>query len=207
MKKQITNNITAYQKRISGRSRIRFLIGLYPRLKKYLQLSCIQYIARKHGAIIGKHTVIPYSLAKKANANLIIGDNTVIQTDKIDLRSPVKIGNNVIIGRCEIITTSHYVDSPDFEHKYYGIEIEDYVWLTSYVLVTPACRHIGYGAVASVGSVVVKDVERMSIVGGNPAVHLRKREKVHEDLVVESLLGGDLKKYIKTFMNRNKMKT
>jgi acetyltransferase-like isoleucine patch superfamily enzyme len=188
-----------YQKKISSRSRIRFLIGLYPRFIKYVKLSYINYIARKRGAIVGAYSVIPYSLAKKANSNLIIGHNTVIQTDKIDVRSPVKIGNNVMIGRCEIITTSHYVDSPDFEHKHYGIEIEDYVWLTSYVLVTPSCRHIGYGAVASAGSVVVKNVEKMSIVGGNPAVHLRKREKVHTDLVVESLLGGDYKAYIKAY--------
>jgi acetyltransferase-like isoleucine patch superfamily enzyme len=113
------------------------------------------------------------------------------------VRSPVKIGNNVIIGKCEIITTSHYVDSPDFEHKHYGIEIEDYVWLTSYVLVTPSCRHIRYGAVASAGSVVVKNVEKMSIVGSNPAVYLRKRENVHTDLVVESLLGDDFEVYKK----------
>jgi acetyltransferase-like isoleucine patch superfamily enzyme len=187
------------QIRIRNRNRIRFLIGLYPRFIKYIKLSYIRYIARKRGAIVGHNTVIPYSLAKKANSNLVIGHNAVIQTDKIDMRSPVKIGNNVMIGKCEIITTSHYVDSPDFEHKHYGIEIEDYVWLTSYVLVTPSCRYIGYGAVASAGSVVVKNVEKMSVVGGNPAVHLRKREKVHTDLVVESLLGGDFEAYIQAY--------
>lgn len=50
---------------------------------------------------------MPISLAKKANKNLIIGSHTSIQTDKIDVRSPVKIGSHVIIGKSEIITTSH----------------------------------------------------------------------------------------------------
>jgi acetyltransferase-like isoleucine patch superfamily enzyme len=178
-------------------------LGLVPRVHNYCKYGRARRIARKRGAIVGANTVIPYSLAKKANSNLIIGHNTTILTDNIDLRSPVTIGNQVIIGgMCEIITTSHYVDSPDFEHKYYGIEIEDFVWITSHVLITPACRHIEYGAVVATGSVVVKDVEKMSIVGGNPAIHLRNRLNVHTDLVVESLLGGDIITYIKTYKNK-----
>lgn len=40
----------------------------------------------------------------------------------------------------------------------------------------------------SSGSVVVKDVESMSVVGGNLAKELKKRKCVHKNLVVESLL-------------------
>ena len=51
---------------------------------------------------------MPLSLAKAANSNLKIGDHVSIQTDKIDLRNPVTIGNHVIIGsETEIVTTSH----------------------------------------------------------------------------------------------------
>jgi acetyltransferase-like isoleucine patch superfamily enzyme len=195
---------TLYEQNIGKRSYTKFIMGLCSRLKIYLKYSFNRYVARKHGAIIGIDTVLPYSLAKRANSNLIIGHNTAIGTNKIDLRSPVKIGNYAILdGTCEIITTSHQVDSPDWEHKNYGIEIEDYAWLAANVLVTPACRHIGYGAVAGAGSVVVKNIEPMSIVGGNPAVHLRNRKEVHKDLVVESLLSGDLKAYIRAYKNRN----
>lgn len=57
---------------------------------------------------------MPLSLARKANRNLIIGNHVSIQTDKIDLRSPIQIGNNVIIGyNTEIITTSHNIDSEE----------------------------------------------------------------------------------------------
>ena len=47
----------------------------------------------------------------------------------------------------------------------------------------------------SSGSVVVKNVEAMSVVGGNPAKEFKKRQCVHKNLVVESLLGGDYNTY------------
>lgn len=50
----------------------------------------------------------------------------------------------------------------------------------------------------SSGSVVVKDVVSMSVVGGNPAKEFKKRKCVHKNLVVESLLGGDYYTYRKT---------
>lgn len=149
-------------------------------------------IARRKGAIIGEGVIMPLSLARKANKNLIIGNHVSIQTDKIDLRSPVKIGSNVIIGaESEIITTSHNIDSLNWEHKYYGIVIDDYVWIPTKVLVLPSCRHIGMGSVIGSGSVVVKNIEPMTVVSGNPAKQFKVRTCVHSDLVVESLLGGD----------------
>ena len=106
------------------------------------------------------------------------------------------IGNHVIIGSgVEIITCSHNVDSIDWEHKSYGIEIEDYCWIATNVLVLPSCRKIGYGAVCAAGSVMVKNVESMAIMTGNPARLLRKRTTVHSDLCVESMLGNDFVAY------------
>lgn len=55
------------------------------------------------------------------------------------------------------------------------------------------------GAVIGAGSVVVKNVNRMEVVGGNPAIFIKKREIIHSNLVVESLLCGDLKKYVETW--------
>ena len=42
---------------------------------------------------------------------------------------------------------------------------------------------------------VVRNVEPMSVVGGNPAQEFKKRMTLHTDLVVESLLGGDFDAY------------
>lgn len=193
---------TIYEKNIHNRTTLHFLKGLVPRFIQYLKYERTRYIAGKNGATIGKNTVLPLALAKCANANLTVGDNTSIQTTKIDLRSPVRIGSHCIIGQCEIITTSHNIDSPDWEHKNYGIEIEDYAWIASNALILPACRHIKYGAVVGAGSVVVRNVSKMSIIGGNPAIHLRYRKEIHKYLVVESLLSGDLKAYIKAYKNK-----
>lgn len=191
------NNIPlSYRDNVARRGKLRYYAGLYVRWKQHFKYDKAVKIARRNGATIGEGVIMPLSFAKKANKNLVIGNHVSIQTDKIDLRSPVKIGNNVIIGYgTEIITTSHNIDSPEWEHKYYGIEIEDYAWLPTNVLVLPSCRKIGKGAVVGSGSVVVRDVLTMSVVSGNPATEFKKRRCVHSDLVVESLLGGDYRIY------------
>lgn len=191
--------MTNYEKDIKERSTFRYILGLIARWKQHFKYDKAVRIARKRGASIGENVVMPLSLARKANSNLKIGDHVSIQTDKIDLRNPVTIGNHVIIGSgTEIITTSHNIDSEEWEHKHYGLTIEDYVWIPTRVMILPSCRKIQYGGVISSGSVVVKDVESMSVVGGNPAKEFKKRKCVHKNLVVESLLGGDYYTYKKT---------
>ena len=44
----------------------------------------------------------------------------------------------------------------------------------------------------------------MSVVGGNPAKEFKKRKTVHYSLVVESLQGGDYKRYKDVWNNRKK---
>lgn len=189
---------TNYEQGIQQRTKLRYLKGLYPRFKKYLITSYINWIAQRRGATIGQCVTIPYKLAKKANSNLVVGDHTSIQTDLIDLRIPIKIGSHVIIGKdVEIITVSHNIDSVDWEHKFYGIEVDDYSWLATRAFVLPSCRKIGYGAVCAAGAVVVKNVEPMAVMVGNPAQKLRERKIVHTDLCVESMLGNDFRAYVK----------
>lgn len=188
--------VTNYQKDIQARTKIRYLKGLAARYLSYLRNGYIVRLARNNGATVGECVTMPYTLAKNANANLVIGNHTSIQTDRIDLRTLIKIGSHVIIGAdVEIITSSHDVDSPDWEHKTYGLVIEDFVWLATRAFVLPSCRKIEYGAVCAAGSVVVQDVKSMAIVTGNPAKLLRLRKAVHSDLCVESMLGNDYLAY------------
>ena len=166
----------SYRKQISGRSTAHYVKGWLIRWWTNLRYATVRSMARWKGAAVGNHTSI--------------------QTDKLDLRNPIRIGDHVIIGaETEILTTSHNIDSPSFERKDYGIVIDDYVWITGKVLILPSCQHIGRGAVVSTGSVVVREVEPMSVVGGNPAQEFKKRKTLHTDLVVESLLGGDFSAY------------
>lgn len=194
---------TLYEKQIIDRSTTRYCLGLIPRLKKHIYLSYVRYVARRRGAQIGDSSVITMSLARKANKNLIIGNHSSIQAHLLDLRAPIKIGNHVIIGSdVEILTCSHNIDSPDWEFKAYGIEIEDYAWIATRVFIMPSCRIVGRGSVCGGGSVVVKNVDEMTIVSGNPATFLKERQQVHSDLIVESLLGGDFKQYVKIRKNK-----
>ena len=197
------DNRSSYEKSVQDRSKIRFFVGLLIRWKQHFKYAKARRIARKRGAKIGENVIMSIALAKKMNENVTIGDCTSIQTDDIDFRSPVNIGSHVIIGYgTEIITTSHNIDSPEWEQKHYGIVIEDYVWIPTKVLVLPSCRHIGYGAVVGSGSVVVKNVDEMSVVSGNPAKEFKKRKCIHSRLVVESLLGGDFQTYQNTRIHK-----
>lgn len=185
-----------YIESIKGRSALHYWRGYVIRFLQSLKYIRARRIARKRGAQLGEGVILSVSLARKLNANVSIGSHTSIQTDQLDTRNPLVIGSHVIIGAgTEVITTSHNIDSTLWEQKNYGLVIEDYVWLPTKVLVLPSCRKIGRGAVAGSGSVLVRDVPEMQIVSGNPATVLRERKCVHEDLVVESLLGGDFKAY------------
>lgn len=192
-------NQTLYEKDIKSRTTLHYYKGLAARWKQHFKYVRAVRIARKRGATIGEGVIMPLSLAKKANKNLIIGNHVSIQTDQIDMRCPVNIGNNVIIGHgVKIITLSHNIDSLEWEHKAYGINIADYVWIATDALILPSCREIARGTVVGGGSVLVKNTEEMDVVGGNPANVLRKRECVHSNLIVESLLGGDYNIYRET---------
>lgn len=185
-----------YTKSVQERSFLCYFLGLLVRWKQNIKYEKARRIARKNGAKIGEGVIMPISLAKKLNAKTQIGNHVSIQTDEIDTRSDVIIGDHVIIGSgVQILTASHNVDSPFWEYKSYGITIEDYVWIPTNVLVLPSCRVIGKGAVIGAGSVVVKSVDSMSIVSGNPAQFIRQRSCVHDQLVVEGLLGGDYNRY------------
>lgn len=198
-------NKTSYVENIQRRNIIKYYIGLIIRWKQNIKYERARRIARKRGAQIGEGVIMPISFAKRANKNLTIGNHTSIQTNEIDLRSPVTIGNNVIIGsEVKIITTSHNIDSPDWEVKNYGIIIEDYVWIATNACILPSCREISFGSVIGACSVVVKNVEQMSVISGNPAIKIKQRKQVHSTLIVESLLGGDYKIYKETRKNGTK---
>lgn len=90
---------------------------------------------------------------------------------------PLTIGNNVsIAGEVRIYTMQHDVDDPEFREVDGEVVIEDYVAIGTRVTILPGV-HIGKGAVVASGAVVTKDVEPFTVVGGVPAVFLRKRNQ------------------------------
>jgi maltose O-acetyltransferase len=105
-------------------------------------------------------------------ANCIIGD-----TCFLDGRSGITFGNNVNVGgHVTIFTRQHDVNSPDFAEIGAPVRVGDYAWIASHAIILPGVS-IGRGAVVAAGSVVTRDVPEYTVVGGNPASHIRDRNR------------------------------
>lgn len=187
-----------YIENVKSRSTLKFIKGLLPRFYNYFINELICFIAKANGAKVGLNASLNLRLALKCNSNLVIGDYSIIETDNIDLREKIIIGNKVIINKgVEIIRQSHDLKSFDFKTIGNGLIIDNYSWLTTRVLVTPSCKKIGVGAIVAAGSVVVNDVEDFQIVGGNPSKLIKLRTTLPQELNFDSLQGRDFLKYIK----------
>lgn len=96
----------------------------------------------------------------------------------------VKIGNYFHSGsNVKIMLGSHDYDNDDKipygkKHTTKNVVIDDFVWLGSDVIISGNI-HIGEGAIVAIGSVVVKDVPKYAIVGGNPAKVIKYRDIEH----------------------------
>ncbi len=142
---------TLYEKRIQERSCLRFYLGLYPRLKRYIYFAYARYIARRRGATVGENVTMPLSFAKTVNSNLVIGNNVSIArgVNFSSFRYKCTIGNNVIIGtNVRFVMGSHNIDSEEWEHTRNGsnsLFIGDYVWICPDSCVLPSVKSIGGG--------------------------------------------------------------
>ena len=109
--------------------------------------------------------------------NLSTSENVVInQHCLLDCRRyPIHIGNNTDIGPyTRIWTLGHDPESETHEVKGGPVTIGHHVWIASGATILPNVT-INDGAVVATGSVVTKSVEKLSIVAGNPAKEIRKR--------------------------------
>lgn len=191
--------MSKYQENIRSRNAFRYMSGLLVRVIIYIKFEIIRRIALIRGASIGKNSNLTLSLALKANKNLVVGYSSIIETDQIDLRDKVIIGNKVIVNKgVQIIRVSHNAHSSIFETISNPLTIQDFCWITSNALILPNCLKINKGSILGAGTVVaIKEIPERGIVVGNPAIIKRKRGDIHTDLIVESLQGRDLIEYIK----------
>ncbi len=89
--------------------------------------------------------------------------------------APVRLGQGVTVSqRSHLCTASHDFDDPGFPLTGAPIELEDGVWIAAEAFVGPGVT-VGADAVILARCVVVHDVPTGTVVGGNPARHLRNR--------------------------------
>jgi len=147
-----------------------------------------QFLMKIAGFQIGKKTSIQavrfFSFGK-----LKVGNNTIINSGcYLDNRRCITIGDNVVIAHdTKIYTLGHDINDPTFITKGASVVIEDYVILFSNTLIMPGVT-VAKGAVVLPGSVVTKNVESMNVVGGNPAILIKKRIGLHTNKKVKKYL-------------------
>jgi putative colanic acid biosynthesis acetyltransferase WcaF len=86
------------------------------------------------------------------------------------------MGANITISQDSYLcTASHDISKIKKPLIFKPIFIGDSAWVAARAIVLPGVR-VGDGAVIAAGAVVVKDVEPWTVVGGNPAKVIKKRE-------------------------------
>lgn len=149
---------------------------------------------------IGKKCLIGADIFFESNnSTIVIGDNVYIGNSKIICKSKITLGNNILIAwgvyiydhdshsinykeRRDDISQANF-DFINYKGNYLinknwntvntkPIIIEDDVWIGFNSIILKGVT-IGRGAIIAAGSVVTKDVPAFTIVGGNPAKHIK----------------------------------
>jgi maltose O-acetyltransferase len=95
----------------------------------------------------------------------------------LDGRKGLIIHKSAVIAYEAIIwTLNHDYNDESFCGKGAPVEIGAFAWICSRAIILPGIK-IGEGAIVASGSIVTKDVEPYTIVGGVPAKLIGKRER------------------------------
>ena len=164
---------------------IKFLmlfVALYRNIRSLLATGVLRMRAKKCGIGVGAAR-IPHIAS---SVSLEIGSHSGFNGFTATGWGRIKIGNYFHSGtNVKIMLGSHDYDHDERipygkKHTTKHVVIDDYVWLGSDVTICGNV-HIGEGAIVAIGSVVVKDVPRCAIVGGNPAKVIKYRDIEHFD--------------------------
>lgn len=137
-----------------------------------------KWYLRCFGIKIGKKSSIHRGCRFFHVGKFKMGNDSVINFGcYLDNRRGIKIGDNVgIAHNTKIYSLGHDMESPKFETKGAQVIIKDNAFIFSNALIMPGVT-IGEGAIVLAGSVVTKDVEPWTIVGGNPAKLIKMRKQ------------------------------
>jgi maltose O-acetyltransferase len=143
---------------------------------RFLRYQCCRHIF----LYCGKNANVERMALFGSGLNIELGENSNIGINSV-VPGDIKIGNNVMMGpNCYILYTNHSFDSTDIPMIEQGnlsrkqTIIEDDVWIGRQVIFTPG-RIVRKGSIIAAGTVLCKDFDEYSIIGGNPSKLIRRR--------------------------------
>ena len=136
-------------------------------------------LLRIMGARIGKGVQIFPSARITAPWLLEIGDHSVISWGvKIYNLGKITIGHDTVISQySHLCGGTHDYESETFTLMRTGLTIGSHAWIAADAFIGPGVR-VDDHAVVAARAVVIRDVHRGEIVGGNPARVLKKRNGI-----------------------------
>ena len=139
-------------------------------------------LLRIMGSKIGKRVVFYPGVWIVNGRNLVIGNDVDLAKDVLlTTQGGITIGDRTLVGyRTQILSANHTIPKigkpfPISGDDFRSVHIGKDVWIGANCVITPGVS-IGEGAVVAAGSVVTKDVQPNTIVGGVPANFIKSRE-------------------------------
>lgn len=133
-------------------------------------------LLRLFGAHIAKTAIVHASAKIWAPWNLEMDEYACID-DNVDVYSvnKIKLGKHATVSQQAFLcTASHNIYSQEHELTNAPVVLGDYAWVAAGAFVGMGVT-IGEGAVVGARAAVFRDVEPWNVVGGNPAVVIKKR--------------------------------
>lgn len=181
MQKQLSIESNRLEKKYSTKEyllRILWGLGFFIfRLSPRPLFSFRAFLLRLYGAKIGKHVHIYPSAKILFPWNLEIGEYSAIAENVLIYNlGTLKIGDRTTISHgAQICGGTHDYSCSTLPLIRSNITIGDDVWICTEAFVGPRSM-ICQGAIIAARAVVLKDVKAFTIVGGNPAKFIKKRE-------------------------------
>lgn len=175
-------DLSTYSHSFSLKNKISRLIWNFARLilfRPFASRLCIKWrvlVLKCFGAKIDWSTNVYASVKIWAPWNLEIGKNSSLgpQVDCYN-QGKITIGSNTIISqKTYLCASTHDYNQKDFPLILKPITIGDGVWVAADAFIAPGINIENYAVVAA-RSAVIKDVEKNTIVGGNPAKLIKSR--------------------------------
>ena len=136
-----------------------------------------RFVLRCFGASIGRHVHLYPTTRIYFPWNLTVGDWSAVGEDALIYNlGPVTLGSRVTIShRAHLCAGSHDYTRADLPLLKPPIVVRDCAWICSDAFIGPGTT-VEEGAVVAARAVVMKTVSAWTVVAGNPARPVKKRE-------------------------------